>query len=102
MNSKIKYSVKIDLSKIPDDVIPCISAYLTDFSVLGDNLILRRSETYLLYFFFHKNIPKDAKQYNKLLNDEKKYYKDYDDTDHNKRDMTGILKIIKKNIKNLN
>ena len=30
MNSKNKYSLKMDLSKLPTDVIPCISAHLTD------------------------------------------------------------------------
>ncbi len=31
MNSKIKYSLKTDLSKLPSDIIPYISAHLTDF-----------------------------------------------------------------------
>ena len=38
MNSKNKYSLKIDLSKIPSDIIPYISAHLTDCSVLDDSL----------------------------------------------------------------
>ncbi len=37
-----------------------------------------------LYFFFNKNMPKDAKQYNALLNDENKYYKDLNLTGKNK------------------
>ena len=78
MNSKIKYSLKIDLSKLPSDIIPCISAHLTDYSVLDKSLRNKRTDNYLLYFFFHKNIPKDAKQYNKLLTDETKCYKDYE------------------------
>ena len=84
MNSKNKYSLKMDLSKLPTDVIPYISAHLTDSTILNESLRLRRYDTYLLYFFFHKNIPRDAKQYNKLLNDETKYDKHYDFTDHNK------------------
>ena len=55
----------------------------------------------LLYFLFHKNMPKDAIQYNKLLNDETKYYKHYDFTDHNKRDVSGILNTIKTKYKDL-
>jgi hypothetical protein len=101
MNSKNKYSLKIDLSKIPSDIIPYISAHLTDCSVLDDSLRFNRANHYLLYFFFHKNMPKDAKQYNKLLTDKNKYYKDYDFTDHNKRNITGILKTIKTKYKQL-
>ena len=101
MNSKIKYSLKIDLSKLPSDIIPCISAHLTDCSVLDNSLRFNRANHYLLYFFFHKNIPKDAKQYNKLLTDETKYYKDYDFTYHNQRDISGILKVIKTKYKQL-
>ncbi len=40
-------------------------------------------------------MPRDAKQYNKLLYDETHYYKDYDFTYNNKRDVTDILKTIK-------
>ena len=101
MNSKIKYSLKIDLSKLPSDIIPCISAHLTDYSVLDTSLRNKRTNNYLLYFFFHKNIPKDAKQYNKLLTDETKYYKDYDFTYHNQRDIAGILKTMKTKYKQL-
>ena len=101
MNSKIKYSLKIDLSKLPTDVIPYISAHLTDSTILNKSLKSRRVDTYLLYFFFHKNMPNDAKQYNKLLNDETQYYKDYDFTYNNKRDVTGILKTIKTKYKQL-
>ena len=101
MNSKIKYSLKIDLSKLPSDIIPCISAHLTDCSVLDNSLRFNRANHYLLYFFFHKNIPKDAKQYNKLLTDETKYYKDYDFTYHNQRDMAGILRTMKTKYKQL-
>ncbi len=72
MNSKNKYSLKIDLSKIPSDIIPYISAHLTDCSVLDNSLRFNRANHYLLYFFFHKNMTKDAKQYNKLLTDETK------------------------------
>ena len=75
MNSKIKYSLKIDLSKLPSDIIPCISAHLTDCSVLDNSLRFNRANHYLLYFFFHKNIPKDAKQYNKLLTDKRNIIK---------------------------
>jgi hypothetical protein len=85
----------MDSSKLPTDVISCISAHLTDSTILDESLRSRRADTYLLYFFFHKNIPKDAKQYNKLLNDETQYYKDYDFTDYNKGDVTSILKSIK-------
>ena len=46
-------------------------------------------------------MPKDAKQHNKLLTDENKYYKVYDFTDHNQRSTTGILKIIKSKYKQL-
>ena len=89
------------LSKLPTDVIPYISTHLTDSTILKESLRFRRSDTYLLYFFFHKNMPKDAIQYNKLLNDETKYYKHYDFTDHNKRDVSGILKTIKTKYKDL-
>ena len=101
MNSKNKYSLKMDLSKLPTDVIPYISAHLTDSTILNESLRLRRSDTYLLYFFFHKNIPRDAKQYNKLLNDETKNHKHYDFTDNNKRDVSCILKKIKTKYKEL-
>ena len=101
MNSKNKYSLKMDLSKLPTDVIPYISAYLTDSTILNESLRSRRSDTYLLYFFFHKNMPKDAKQYNKLLTDETKYYKHYDFTYHNQRDIAGILKTMKTKYKKL-
>ncbi len=93
MNSKNKYSLKMDLSKLPTDVIPYISSLLTDSTILDESLRSRRADTYLLYFFFH--IPKDAKQYSKLLNGETQYYKDYDFTYNNKRDVTGILKTIR-------
>ncbi len=59
---------------------------------MNESLRSRSDETYLLYFFFHINIPMDAKQYNKLLNDETQYYKDYEFTYDNKTDVTGILK----------
>ncbi len=85
----------MDLSILPTHIIPYISAHLTDYTILDESLRSRRADTYLLYFFFHKNIPKDAKQYNKLLNDETQYYKDYDFTYNTKRDVTGILKTIK-------
>ena len=101
MNTKIKYSLKMDLSKLPNDIIPSISAHLTDCSVLDNSLRFNRANHYLLYFFFHKNIPKDAKQYNKLLTDETKYYKDYDFTYHNQRDMAGILRTMKTKYKQL-
>ena len=87
--------------KIPSDIIPCISAHLTDCSVLDNSLRFDRANHYLLYFFFHKNIPKDAKQYNKLLTDKTKYYKDYDFTYHNQRDLAGILKTMKTKYKQL-
>ena len=101
MNSKIKCSLKLDLSKLPSDIILCISAHLTDCSVLDKSLRNKRTTNYLLYFFFHKNMPKDAKQYNKLLTDETKYYKDYDFTHHIQRDMTGILRTMKTKYKQL-
>ena len=91
----------MDLSKLPTDVIPYISAHLTDSTILNESLRNRRTTNYLLYFFFHNNIPKDAKQYNKLLTDETKYYKDYDFTYHNKRDISGILKVLKTKYKQL-
>ncbi len=46
-------------------------------------------------------MPRDAKQYNKLLNDKTKYHKHYDFTDNNKRDVSGILKKIKTKYKEL-
>jgi hypothetical protein len=101
MNSKNKYSLKMDLSKLPTDVIPYISAHLTDSTVFNESLRSRRADTYLLYFFFHRSIPKNAQQYNKLLNDETQYYKYYDFTYNNKRDVTGILKTIKTKYKQL-
>ncbi len=110
MNSKNKYSLKMDLSNLPTDVIPYINAYLTDSTILNESLRFRRADTYLLYFFFHRNIPKDvfhrnipkdAKHYIKVLNDETQYYKDYDFTYKNKRDVTGILKTIKTKYKQL-
>ncbi len=42
MNSKNKYSLKIDLSKIPSDIIPYISAHLTDCEA-GENMPLHRA-----------------------------------------------------------
>ncbi len=47
-----------------------------NYYVLDDSLRFTRACTYLLYFFFHTKIPKDAKQYNHLFNDNEKYYKD--------------------------
>ena len=44
----------MDLSKLPTDVIPYISAYLTDSTILNESLRSRRADTYLLYFFFTK------------------------------------------------
>ncbi len=55
----------------------------------------------MLYFFCNKNIPEDAKRYNKLLTDETKYYKDYDFTYHNQRDIADILKTMKTKYKQL-
>ena len=36
------------------------------------------------------------------MNDETQYYKDYDFTYNNKRDVTGILKKLRQNINNWN
>ncbi len=47
-------------------------------------------------------MPRDAKHYNKLLNDETQYYKDYELTYNNKRDVIGIFKKLIQNIKNWN
>jgi hypothetical protein len=58
MNSKNKYFLKMDLSKLPTDVIPYISAYLTDSTVLNESLRSRRADTYLLYFFFSQKYTK--------------------------------------------
>jgi hypothetical protein len=82
MNSKNKYSFKTDLSKMPSDIIPCVSTHFTDCSALDKSLKFNRANTYLLHSFFHGNIPKDEKQNNKLLQDEKNCYKDYYFTDH--------------------
>ncbi len=41
MNSKNKYS----LSKLPTDVIPYISAHLTDSTILNESLRSRRDDT---------------------------------------------------------
>ena len=81
--------------------MPYISTHLTDYSVLDKSLRFNRANNYLLYFCFHKNMPKDAKQYNKLLMNENKYYKDYDFTYHNQRDITDILKTMKTKYKQL-
>jgi hypothetical protein len=43
MNSKIKHSLKMDLSELPTDVIPHISAYLTDSTILNESLRSRRA-----------------------------------------------------------
>ncbi len=40
----------MDLSELPDDVIPYISAHLIDYYVLDASLRLTRADTYLLYF----------------------------------------------------
>ncbi len=58
MNSTSKHSLKMDLSKLPTDVILYISAHLTDSTILDESLRSRRADTYLLYLFFYKNIPK--------------------------------------------
>jgi hypothetical protein len=47
----------MDLSELPTDVIPYISAHLTDSTNLNESLRSRRSDTYLLYFFFIKIFP---------------------------------------------
>ncbi len=50
-------------------------------------------------FLFHKNIPKDAKQYNKLLNDETQCYYDYEFTNNDKRDVVNTIKTKYKQLK---
>jgi hypothetical protein len=37
MNPKNKYSSKMDLSKLPTDVILYISAYLTDYTICNES-----------------------------------------------------------------
>ena len=51
----------------------------------------------LIYYIclFGKNLPKDAKQYNELLEDEDKYYKEHDFTQHYKENLSGVLGMIK-------
>ncbi len=51
MNSKNKCSLKLDLSKLPTDVRPYISAHLTDSTILDEPLRSRRSDTYLFILF---------------------------------------------------
>ena len=58
-----------------------------------------RKLAYLLYFFFGKKLPTDAKQYNKLLEDEDKYYKEHDFTQHYKENLSGVLRMIKQKYK---
>ena len=51
--------------------------------------------------FFGKNLPKDAKQYNELLEDEDKYYKEHDFIQHYKDKLSGVLGMIKQKYKHL-
>jgi hypothetical protein len=46
-------------------------------------------------------MPRDSKEYNKLLIDETQYYKDCDFTYNNKKDVTGLLETIKSKYKQL-
>ncbi len=52
----------MDLSKLPADVIPYLSAHLTDSTILHESLRSRSADTCSLYFFFYKNMPRDVKQ----------------------------------------
>jgi hypothetical protein len=62
MNCQNKYSLKIDLTKIPSDVIPNISFYFADYSVLDDeDLEYTGSISYLLHFLIFQNMPKMQK-----------------------------------------
>ncbi len=48
MNSKINHYLKIDLSKLPSDITPYISAHLVDYSVLDASL--RYKELIIIYY----------------------------------------------------
>ena len=95
MENKNNFLVKMDLSSMPSDIIYNISKYLVDSPVLDMCVKYPRKRAYLLYFFFGKNIPKDAEQYNEMLEDEDKYYKVHDFTPHFKENLSGILGMIK-------
>ena len=101
MENKNKFLVKMDLSNMPSDIIYNISKYLVDSPVLDMCVKYPRKRAYLLYFFFGKNIPKDAEQYKELLEDEDKYYKVHDFTQHYKENLSGVLGMIKQKYKHL-
>ncbi len=54
MSSEIKYSLKMNLSKLPNDIIPSIRAHLTDCSVLDYSLKGIRENNDLSSIFFIK------------------------------------------------
>ena len=102
MKTNNNYSVRMDLSIMPKDIINCISKHLIDFPVLEDKkLKYERKNIYLLYFFYYNNLPKDARKYNKFMESEKTYYKKYDFTHHNKQKLKPILKIIRNKYKDM-
>jgi hypothetical protein len=89
----------MDLSKIPSDVIPCISKHLIDYEF---NL-LKDPELYTFFFKFDK--PTDYKDYikykNKIENNEYSFDALYDFTESAKTDLSFLLKKIKKEYKNI-
>ena len=46
-------------------------------------------------------MPKDVEQYNNPLDDEDKYYKEHDFTQHYKNNLSGVLGMIKQKYKHL-
>ena len=65
MNSKNKYSLKMDLSKLPTDVLPYISAHLIDSTILDESLRSKRADSSLILIYY---INFFAKIYQKMRN----------------------------------
>ena len=90
---------KMDLSKMPSDIIPCISKHLIDyeFSLLTD------PELYTFFFKFDK--PTDYKDYikykNKIENNEHSFDTLYDFTESTNTDLSFLLKKVKQQYKHI-
>ena len=90
---------KMDLSRMPADIIPCISKHLMDYEF---NL-LKDPELYTFFFKFDK--PKDYKDYVKYTNEiesnELSFDASYDFTESKKTDISFLLKKVKQQYKNI-
>ena len=90
---------KMDLSKLPSDIIPYISKYLMNYTFD----LLKDPELYTFFFKFHK--PTDYKNYikymNKLKNNEYATDALYDFTESHNMDLSFLLRTVKQQYKNI-